>query len=262
MELHLNGKVVAVTGASKGIGLAITRSLAEEGAAVVAGALHGSDELDLLADRFGVHVVKVDLTEPDGPRHLIDEAVARHDGLDALVNNVGAVRPRLDGFLAISDEDWAATLTINLMAALRSMRAALPHLLKRPNPSIVTIASVNAFLPDPTVIDYSAAKAALSNLCKSLSKEFGPRGVRVNTISPGPVQTDLWLGAGGVAETVARARGMRPDDVAGGAAAESPTGRFTTPQEVADLALLLASDRAGNVTGSDFVIDGGLVTTL
>lgn len=262
MELHLTGKVVVVTGASKGIGLAITRSLAEEGAAVVAGALHGSDELDLLADRFPVSVVKVDLTDPDGPRSLIDEAVARHGGLDVLVNNVGAVRPRLDGFLAITDHDWEATLTVNFLAAMRSMRAALPHLVGRPNPGIVTVSSVNAFLPDPTVLDYSAAKGALSNLCKSLSKEFGPQGVRVNTISPGPVQTDLWLGAGGVAETVARARGIRPDDVVGGAAAQSPTGRFTTPQEVADLVLLLASDRAGNVTGSDFVIDGGLVNTL
>ncbi|MEU4191888.1 SDR family oxidoreductase [Kribbella sp. NPDC026611] len=262
MELHLSGKVAVVTGASKGIGLAITRSLAEEGAVVVAGALHGSEELDLLADRFPVQVVKVDLTEAGGPQYLIDEAVARHGVLDVLVNNVGAVRPRLDGFLAITDDDWDATLTINFLAAVRSIRAALPHLMGRPNPSIVTISSVNARLPDPPVVDYSAAKGALSNLCKSLSKEFGPRGVRINTISPGPVQTDLWLGADGVAQTIARAQGVKPEDVAAGAAADSPTGRFTTPQEVADIVLLLAGERAGNVNGSDFVIDGGLITTV
>jgi NAD(P)-dependent dehydrogenase (short-subunit alcohol dehydrogenase family) len=262
MELHLSGKVAVVTGASKGIGLAITRSLAEEGVTVVAGSLHGSDELDLLADRFPVYAVKVDLAEPGGPAYLIEETVGRHEGLDVLVNNVGAVRPRLDGFLAVTDEEWLATLTINFLASVRSIRAALPHMLGRPGPSIVTIASVNASLPDPTVIDYSAAKGALINLCKSLSKEFGPQGVRVNTISPGPVQTDLWLGADGVAETVARARGLRPDEVADNAAAGIPTGRFTTPQEVADLVLLLASDRAGNVNGSDFVIDGGLITTV
>ncbi|GAA1521240.1 SDR family NAD(P)-dependent oxidoreductase [Kribbella lupini] len=262
MELHLTGKIAVVTGASKGIGLAITRSLAEEGVTVVAGALHGSDELDLLADRFPVSVVKVDLTEAGGPAYLIEQAVERHQGIDVLVNNVGAVRPRLDGFLAVTDEEWTATLTINFLAAVRSIRAALPHLLGRPAPAIVTVASVNASLPDPAVIDYSAAKGALLNLSKSLSKEFGPRGVRVNTISPGPVQTDLWLGAGGVAETIAQARGLRPDEVAGSAAADSPTGRFTTPQEVADLVLLLASDRAGNVNGSDFVIDGGLITTV
>ncbi len=125
----------------------------------------------------------------------------------------------------------------------------------------MTVSSVNAFLPDPAVIDYSAAKAALTNFCKSLSKELGPRGVRVNTISPGPVETALWLADDGVAATVARASGGRPDEVVRGAAAQSVTGRFTRPEEVADLVLLLASDRAGNVTGADFVIDGGLVST-
>jgi NAD(P)-dependent dehydrogenase (short-subunit alcohol dehydrogenase family) len=126
----------------------------------------------------------------------------------------------------------------------------------------VTISSVNAFLPDPLVIDYSAAKGALTNFSKSLSKEIGPRGIRVNTISPGPVSTDLWLGKAGVAATFARANGGDPDDVAKQAAAQSATGRFTHPREVADLVLLLASDRAGNVTGADFVIDDGLITTL
>lgn len=262
MDLNLSGKVAVVTGASKGIGLAITRSLAEEGAVVVAGALHGSDELELLADRFQVTAVKVDLTDPDGPRQLVEDAVERHGGLDVLVNNVGAVRPRLQGFLAVTDEEWLSTLTINFLAALRAVRAALPHLIGRPNPSIVTISSVNAKLPDPAVVDYSAAKGALSNLCKALSKEFGPQGVRINTISPGPVQTDLWLGPDGVAQTIAQAQGVRAEDVSAGAAAGSATGRFTTPQEVADLVLLLASDRAGNVTGSDFVIDGGLISTI
>jgi NAD(P)-dependent dehydrogenase (short-subunit alcohol dehydrogenase family) len=131
----------------------------------------------------------------------------------------------------------------------------------RTGASIVTISSVNAFLPDPGVIDYSAAKGALTNLCKSLSKELGP-DIRVNTISPGPVQTDLWLGSGGVAATVGGATGADPGDVVRRQEAEAATGRFTTPDEIADLALFLASDRAGNITGSDFVIDGGLVTTL
>ena len=141
------------------------------------------------------------------------------------------------------------------------MRAALPHLVTRHGASIVTISSVNAFLPDPSVIDYSAAKGALTNLCKSLSKEYGAR-VRVNTISPGPVQTDLWLGDDGVAATVAHANGTSPEAVAQQAAADAVTGRFTYPQEVADLALFLASDRADNITGSDFRIEGGLINTL
>jgi NAD(P)-dependent dehydrogenase (short-subunit alcohol dehydrogenase family) len=121
---------------------------------------------------------------------------------------------------------------------------------------------VNAFLPDPGVIDYSAAKAALANFSKALSKEVGPRGIRVNTVSPGPVSTELWLGDRGVAATVARAGGGDAAAVAQNQAELAPTRRFTEPEEVADLVVLLAGERAGNVTGADFVIDGGLVTTL
>jgi NAD(P)-dependent dehydrogenase (short-subunit alcohol dehydrogenase family) len=262
MDLDLLGKVAVVTGASKGIGLAVVRSLAAEGVNVVAGARTGSAELAELAAEPSVHPVLVDLTEPDGPARLVDEAVRAFGGLDVLVNNVGAVRPRVDGFLALTDDDWDWALTINFLAAVRTTRAALPHLLDRAPSTIVTVSSVNAFLPDPGVIDYSAAKGALTNFCKSLSKEFGPRGVRVNTVSPGPVETALWLGDDGVAATVARAGDGDAAAVAKQAADAMVTGRFTRPQEVADIVLLLASSRAGNVTGSDVVIDGGLVTTL
>ena len=127
--------------------------------------------------------------------------------------------------------------------------------------SIVNICSVNSKLSDPAVIDYSSAKAALASFSKALSKELGPRGIRVNTISPGPVATDLWLGSGGVADTVAHATGTSPDAVVSQAAHSSVTGRFTRPSEVADLVLLLASDRTANVTGADITIDGGLVPT-
>jgi NAD(P)-dependent dehydrogenase (short-subunit alcohol dehydrogenase family) len=138
----------------------------------------------------------------------------------------------------------------------------LPHLLRRGAGAIVTVSSVNAFLPDPLVMDYSAAKAALTNFCKSLSKEVGPKGIRVNTVSPGPVATDLWLGKGGVASTIAGAAGGQAEAVAQQVAKAMVTGRFTRPEEVAQLVLTLASDRTGNVVGADFVIDGGLVTTL
>ncbi|GIG19296.1 3-oxoacyl-ACP reductase [Cellulomonas chitinilytica] len=262
MELNLTGKVAVVTGASRGIGLAITRALVEEGALVVAGSAHGSAELDLLAQRWPLHPVLVDLSTDTGPAALVAEAVSRYEHLDVVVNNVGAVRPRPDGYLSVTDADWAGTFTLNLFAAVRTMRAALPHLLARKKSSIVTVSSVNAFLPDPLVVDYSAAKSALSSVCKSLSKEFGAQGVRVNTVSPGPVETDLWLAADGVAATVAQRQGTSADDVQAGAASQSVTGRFTRPEEVADLVLLLASDRTSNVTGADFVIDGGLVTTL
>ena len=149
-----------------------------------------------------------------------------------------------------------------MMAAVRTTRAAIPEMLRRGGGAIVTIGSVNAFFPDPGVVDYCAVKAALTNLTKALSKEFGPQGIRANSISPGPVRTDLWLGSGGVAETVAEASGTTAREVADQAAAGTPTGRFTTPGEVADLALFLASDRAANITGADMTIDGGFITTV
>ncbi|MFB7980463.1 SDR family NAD(P)-dependent oxidoreductase [Streptomyces vinaceus] len=262
MDLHLKDKVALVTGASKGIGLAVTRALAGEGTLVVAAARTVDGPLAELAAGGRVRPVAVDLATADGPGHAVREAVAAFGGLDVLVNNVGAVRPRLGGFLSLTDEDWAWALDINFLTAVRTTRAALPHLLERGTGSIVTVSSVNAFLPDPGVIDYGAAKAALANFCKALSKEVGPRGVRVNTVSPGPVETALWLGDQGVAATVAGGTGSSADDVVAGAAALSVTGRFTRPEEVADLVLLLASDRAGNTTGSDHTIDGGLITTL
>ncbi|MFG2621215.1 SDR family NAD(P)-dependent oxidoreductase [Streptomyces sp. NPDC048507] len=262
MDLHLKDKVALVTGASKGIGLAVTRALAGEGALVVAAARTVAGPLTELAGDGRVRPVAVDLTTADGPDRAVREAVGEFGGLDVLVNNVGAVRPRLGGFLSLTDTDWAWALDLNFLTAVRTTRAALPHLLERGAASIVTVSSVNAFLPDPGVIDYCAAKAALTTFCKALSKEVGPRGVRVNTVSPGPVETALWLGDQGVAATVAGAAGSTPGDVVAGAAAQSVTGRFTRPEEVADLVVFLASGRSGNTTGADHTIDGGLVTTL
>jgi NAD(P)-dependent dehydrogenase (short-subunit alcohol dehydrogenase family) len=261
MELDLTGRVAIVTGASKGIGLAITTLLAEEGVHVYAGARGASDELTALGETGLVEFVEVDLSTQDGATALVNAGTSR-GRLDILVNNVGAVTPRLAGFLAVTDEQWTHSLNLNLLVAVRTTRAVLPTMITQRQGAIVTTSSVNAFLPDPTVIDYGAAKAALSNFCKSLSKEVGPYGVRVNTVSPGPVATDLWLGDHGVAATIARDKGGDASAVADSAAADSVTGRFTLPAEVASLVVYLASDRAANITGGDFTIDGGLTTTL
>ena len=258
MDLGLNGRTAIVTGASRGIGLAVTRGLVAEGARVTAGARKSTAELDELAGTGPARVVQVDLAGPDGtPGWSRPQA----DRIDILVNNVGAALARPGGFAEITDDDWLASLTLDLMAAVRTIRAALPIMTAAGKGAIVNISSVNVSLPDPGVMDYSAAKAALANFSKSLSKEVGPRGIRVNTVSPGPVATDLWLGDHGVAATVSHATGATAQDVQSQAAHQSVTGRLSRPEEVADLVVILASDRLANVTGADITIDGGLIPT-
>ena len=258
MDLELTDKVAVVTGANKGIGLAITNALLAEGAYVVAGSL-STENLDAL-DR--VTAVPVNLLSDDGPALLVQKAVDEYGRLDVLVNNVGAVRIRVDGFLATTDEEFEWALKMNFFTGLRAIRAALEPMLTQRSGSIVNIASVNSFFqPDAATVDYGVAKAAVVNLSKSLSQEFGPKGIRVNCVSPGQVSTDLWLGEHGVAEIFAKATGTDADTIRESATAAIATGRFTTPQEVATLVTLLASDRTANVTGVNYVIDGGLIKT-
>jgi NAD(P)-dependent dehydrogenase (short-subunit alcohol dehydrogenase family) len=258
MDLELTDKVAVVTGANKGIGLAITKALVAEGAHVVAGSL-STENLDGL-DR--VTAIAVNLMAEDGPALLVQKAIDTHGRLDVLVNNVGAVRIRVDGFLATGDEEFEWALQMNFFIGLRATRAALGPMLEQGSGAIVNIASVNSFFqPDAATIDYGVAKAGVVNLSKSLSQEFGPKGMGVNCVSPGQVGTDLWLGEHGVAETFAKATGVDPDTIREAATSAIATGRFSAPEEVATLVTMLASDRTANVTGVNYVIDGGLIKT-
>ena len=262
MDLKLSGKIAVVTAASKGIGLAVVKALVAEGAIVVAGARN----VAALEGLERVTPVVVDLATAQGPGQLVARAIEQHGRLDVLVNNMGAVRLRTDGFLAISDEEFEWAMQVNFFSALRATRAAIRQMLTQGGGAIVNVASVNAFFqPDGGTVDYGAAKAALVNLTKALSQEFGPRGIRINDVSPGPVSTELWMGEHGVAETVAKALGVDAETAREKVVASIggfATGRFTTPEEVATLVTMLASPRTANVTGANYVIDGGLIKTV
>lgn len=261
MDLHLSEKIAVVTGASKGIGFAVTKALVDAGAYVVAGSRTPGKQLPLLEERGQVSFVSVDLTEPGAAEELI-AAAAYRGGIDVLITNVGGATVRPGGLTSISDDDWRASWDLNVMSVVRTTRAALPEIERRGGGSIVVVSSISAHSPGPDTYDYCAAKAAVANFAKALSKGLAPKNVRVNSVSPGPVSTERWMEQGGVADEFAAARGQTADEVRAELASSSPTGRFTTAEEVADLVVFLASDRTGNVTGSDYRIDGGYVTTV
>jgi NAD(P)-dependent dehydrogenase (short-subunit alcohol dehydrogenase family) len=261
MDLHLSRKTAVVTGASKGIGLAITKALVDAGAHVVAGSRTRGQGLSALEESGQVSFVSVDLSRPGAAGELV-AAAAHRGGIDVLVNNVGAAAVRPGGFTSITDDEWQASWDLNVMGIVRPTRAVLPEMERRGGGSVLIVSSVNAYFPDPAIYDYCAAKAAVTNFAKALSKELGPKNIRVNSVSPGPVLTGLWTEQGGVADGFAEASGQTADGVRAMIEKATPTGRFTTPEQVADLVVFLASDRAGNINGSDYRIDGGFVTTV
>ena len=263
MDLQLSGLVALVTGASKGIGLATTRTLLEEGAHVVAVSRSTSEGLDDLACPDLVHA-SADLMDPDAPARAVDRAVAAFGGVDVLVNNAGGPPPgaRLPrfGFADLTDDDWARMFELNLFSTVRGIRAAIPAMLARGGGSVVNVSSGHARQPSGVNVDYGAAKAGMSNLTQALSEEFAPQGIRVNTVSPGPVRTAWWTDEGGAADILAAYAGTDRDDVMDKLAPEMmslTTGRLVDPQEVADVIALLASPRSASTTGSDVVVDAG-----
>ena len=252
MQLNLAGKVAVVTGASRGIGLAIARTLHEEGAVVVGGARNPGADLEAVAD-----TVAVDLSTPEGPGRLVTHAIERHGGVDVLVNNVAGAELHADP-LSLSDDEWLRSLELNFLSAVRACRAAVPNMVARGGGSIVTIASINSFLPDPSGVDYSVAKAALVSFSKSISLAYAKQGVRANVVSPGLTATDMWLGRGGIAEQVAGLTGGTKEEAIAGAEREPPIGRFLDPGEVARVVAVVASGAASGMTGAEVVVDGGV----
>jgi len=262
---ELGSKVAVVTGAGKGIGLAIARTLAARGAHVVGASRRPGSALHELPGPGRVLTVAADLTDPDAAERLVTTAVEEFGGLDIVVNNVGSVGDAPHGsFLDVTDAQWRDAFERNVLTAVRVSRAALPHMTAGGG-AIVNIGSINASLPNPSIVDYAATKAALASLTKTLSMEFAPQGVRVNGVSPGPVRTPLWTEDGALADRIAAAMGTDRESAMAGMVAGLgglSLDRFAEPSEIAELVAFLVSPRASYITGSDIVIDGGLLKTL
>ncbi|MBX3234276.1 MAG: SDR family oxidoreductase [Labilithrix sp.] len=256
-DLELKDRRALVTGGTKGVGAAVVTALRDAGARVVAAARSvpgGSGD--------GVHYVAADITTFEGCALVAREALTQLGGVDVLVNVLGGSSAPPGGFAALDDDEWKKELDLNLMPAVRLDRALLPSMLAQGSGVIVHVTSIQHVMPLPeSTTAYAAAKAALSTYSKSLSKEVGPKGVRVVRVSPGWVETEA---AVALAERLAAGAGT---DYEGGkriimkALGGIPLGRPAKPREVADLIAFVASPRAGSVTGTELVIDGGTVPT-
>ncbi|RFU86260.1 SDR family NAD(P)-dependent oxidoreductase [Streptomyces triticagri] len=262
MDLQLAGKTAVVTGASRGIGLATVAALTDEGVRVVAAARTVTPELKAT----GAVAVPLDLSEPDAPARLVAEAVAELGGLDILVNNVGggdAGEGQTGGFLSFTEDQWSHSFDLNFLAAVRTTRAALPHLAAGRG-AVVSVSSNGARMPHAGPITYTTAKAALTAFSKALAEEFGPQGVRVNTVSPGPVRTSLWEAPDGYGAELAKSLDVEQSQLLAALPGTMGmlTGRLIEPSEVASLIAYLSSPLAASVTGADYLVDGGAIKTV
>jgi NAD(P)-dependent dehydrogenase (short-subunit alcohol dehydrogenase family) len=256
-DLGLEGRRALVTGGTKGIGAAVVDMLRAEGAKVIATARSVTN-----ASSDGVDYIAADLATAEGCTAVAKGVVDRLGGIDVLVNVLGGSTAPGGGFAVLDDEQWSKELNLNLMPAVRLDRALLPSMIEQGSGVVVHVTSIQHALPLPeSTTAYAAAKAALSTYSKSLSKEVSPKGIRVVRVSPGWVETEA---AVALAERLAAQAGT---DYEGGkhiimkALGGIPLGRPAKPKEVADLIAFLVSPRAGAITGTEHVIDGGTVPT-
>ncbi len=251
------GRRVLVSGGTKGAGRATVDRFLAGGARVITAARGTPEPID------GVAFVQADLTTAEGSKALADAALERLGGIDILAHVLGGSSTPGGGFVALTDEHWLSELNLNLLATVRLDRLLVPKMIEQGAGAVVHVTSIQSVLPLPeSTTAYAAAKAALRTYSKSLSRELGPKGVRVNIVSPGWIMTEstahflerLQEVNGG---TIEDARQSVLDALGG-----IPIGRGAEPSEVADLIAYLASERAGAIHGAEFVIDGGTIRTV
>lgn len=252
MSNSKTSRIVVAPGGTRGIGLATAARFSENGDTVIVASRQNRPEVEALR---GVEFFEADMTSADAPDKLIRHVIRKHGRIDILINCVGGGIIRADP-VGLSDEVWFEMLTRSFFYAVRTCRAAIPHMPK--GSVIINISTQNAQLPEAIVIDYCAAKAALESFTKSLATHLAPDGFRVNAISPGPVTTPHWTEPGGWGEQLQeRFGGVSIPEVLKQIEAMLPLKRFTEPSEVASIAFFLASDEAPTLTGANIRIDAG-----
>jgi NAD(P)-dependent dehydrogenase (short-subunit alcohol dehydrogenase family) len=242
---EFSSRRVLVTGSSRGIGAAIAERLLDGGATVVTTARTKNDETPIRST-----FITGDIGSASGAQQLVEQALDTLGGLDVLVNNAGATRVYAGGIATIPDDEWLDSLNINFMSAVRVTNAALAALKRSDNATIVNISSGAAFTAGPAALHYGAAKAALNTYSKGLAQELSPRQVRVNSVTPGAVDT---VEGTAVLQGLADAMGAPLAAIA----ATIPLGRRGLPQDIAEMVAFLVSDRAQWISGGNFMVDGG-----